>query len=78
MALSLVEDFVFGAFGSFAATSAEPWMLVSSLAKESEFAIFQAWSWAMRADGSANRPEGLFCRRLSIALRNSERLSPAR
>ena len=60
MALSLVEDLVFGAFGPFAATSAEPWMLVSSLAKESEFAIFQAWSWAMSATGQRIDRRGYF------------------
>ena len=42
VALSLVVDFVFGVLGVFAATSAEPCVLVSSLAKDSEFAIFQA------------------------------------
>ena len=42
LTLSLAVDFDFGALGVFAATSAEPCVLVSSLAKDKEFAIFQA------------------------------------
>ena len=55
LVLSLGEDLGLGAPSVFAATNAEPCKLGSSLAKDREFAIFQAWSWVIRADGSGNR-----------------------
>ena len=36
----------------------EPWVEASSLAKDSELAIFQLFSWDMRAAGSGKRPVG--------------------
>ena len=43
---------------SLEAISADPWVETSSRVKERELAIFQLYSWDMRAVGSRNRPVG--------------------
>jgi hypothetical protein len=57
--------------GRLVATRAEPWVETVSLTKERALESFQAWSWAMSAVGSGNRPDGVDIRSWSIGRLNN-------